>query len=175
MHQEHLREKGFNFLLDRCISRPPICPGTKCLQSACHGCDTHPSPSELYIPAPTDSNLDGTFDHHITTRNFFAWLYDVPLAGRALGRALVTLKERIDYYRPETSAESSAEIISYAETQRYLDFRECADHALAALLFAECLQIEDLWIDAFAHCVGMSHRGLSNSVEYWVSLAHRHK
>lgn len=60
------------------------------------------------------------------------------------------------------------EVIVYAESQKYLDFRECVDHALAILHFAEHLQLDSLWIDAFAHCVGLSHRGLRESIEYEV-------
>lgn len=78
------------------------------------------------------------------------------------------LKERIDVYRPESFDQNKLEVISFSESQRYLDFRECVDHALAALYLAERIQIEDLWIDSFAHCVGMSHRGLRSSLEYAV-------
>jgi hypothetical protein len=115
--------------------------------------------------------LEETFDHHITTRNFFAWLYNRPLAGRTLGKALVGVKRRMDVYRPDHSSQNALEVVSYAESQRYLDFRECVDHALAALYTAEELEIEDLWVDAFSHCVGLSHRGLRSSVEYAVSAS----
>ena len=124
---------------------------------------------ELYLPAPPHSDLDGTLDHHNATRNFFAWLYDIPQAGRALGPSLIALSQRIEDYRPGESQRNRAEVISYAESQNYLDFRECVDHALAALTFAEYLHEEDLWVDAFAHCVGLSHRGLYESIEYDVS------
>jgi len=81
----------------------------------------------------------------------------------------VALKGRIDVYRQEDGSQNKLEVVSYAENQRYLDFRECVDHALAALYMAEHLQIEDLWVDSFAHCVGLSHRGLRSSIEYAVS------
>lgn len=135
----------------------------------CPGCDPTESLQELYIPAPSGAGLEEVFNHHITTRNFFAWLYNRPLAGRTLGQALVDLKERVDVYRPDNFEQNKLEVISFAESQRYLDFRECVDHALAALYLAERVQIEDLWIDSFAHCVGMSHRGLRSSLEYAVS------
>jgi len=135
----------------------------------CPGCDPTETLQELYIPAPYGAGLEEVFNHHITTRNFFAWLYNRPLAGRTLGQALVDLKERVDVYRPDNYEQNKLEVISYAESQRYLDFRECVDHSLAALHLAEHVQIEDLWIDAFAHCVGMSHRGLRSSLEYAAS------
>jgi hypothetical protein len=143
----------------------------QCSLPNCAGCDPQEPVQELYIPAPPQASLEDTFNYHITTRNFFAWLYNRPLAGRTLGTALVSLKERIDQYRPEESSQNTLEVLSYAEFQRYLDFRECVDHALAVLCFAETYQIEDLWVDAFAHCVGMSHRGLRSSIEYAVSYA----
>ncbi|KAK5087438.1 hypothetical protein LTR70_007734 [Exophiala xenobiotica] len=122
---------------------------------------------ELYIPAPITSSIDEVFDHHITTRNLFAWLYDQPLAGRTLGVSLVAVKERIDQYRNTGDPVlNKREIIAYAESQKYLDFRECVDHALAALLLAEHLRQEDMWIDAFAHAVGVSHREINSSMEY---------
>jgi hypothetical protein len=76
-------------------------------------------------------------------------------------------------YRSIDCTQNRLELLSYADNQNYLDFRECVDHALAALYLAEDLQMTDLWIDAFAHCVGMSHRGLRSSLEYTVSHASR--
>lgn len=58
------------------------------------------------------------------------------------------------------------EIIAFAESQKYLDYRECVDHALAALLLAEALKQEDMWIDSYSHAVGMSHRNITASLEY---------
>lgn len=123
--------------------------------------------TELYIPAPPTTSIEAVFDHHITTRNFFAWLYDRPLTGRALGVAMLDLKERVNQYRNVSNeALTNKEIIAYAESQKYLDFRECVDHALAAMALAESLHQEDLWVDAFAHVVGMSHRDIATSLEY---------
>lgn len=167
VHTQVLRERGFQTLLDRCVTRPSLHASRDCLLNSCPGCDKHTSTTELYIPAPPASSIDALFDHHITTRNFFAWLYDLPLAGRTLGSSLTAVKERIDQYRDGCgSFLNKKEIIAYAESQKYLDFRECVDHALAALLLAEHLQQEDMWIDAFAHAVGMSHREINSSLEY---------
>jgi hypothetical protein len=168
VHKAQLREKGFDRILQKCIDRAPL-PGVKCLLTACPGCEKHQPPSEIYMPAPSSVDLDTIFDHHITTRNFFTWLYDLPLAGRTLGQSLIALKDRINFYRPDTHTQTGREIVSYAESQKYLDFRECVDHALAALALAESLELEDLWVDAFAHCVGMSDRSPHTSIEYPVS------
>ena len=152
----------------RCVPQTKLHLTTQCLISNCPGCD-HGNSFELYIPAPTRSGLDATFQHHVTTRNFFAWLYGLPLTGRALGKSIVDLKLRIDAYRPGKEDKNAADVLQFAEAQKYLDFRECVDHALAALRLAEALRVPDLWTDAFAHCVGMSHRGLRESIEYEVS------
>ncbi|EXJ88364.1 hypothetical protein A1O1_05294 [Capronia coronata CBS 617.96] len=168
VHTAFLRIKGFDSLVDRCVTRNSIHTAAQCVLPNCPGCDPYKALQELYIPAPQGAGLEDIFDHHLTTRNFFAWLYNRPLAGRALGKSLMGLKARIDVYRPDHGSQNTLEVVSYAEHQRYLDFRECADHALAAMYLAEMLQIEDLWVDAFAHCVGMSHRGLRSSIEYEV-------
>ncbi|ETI25894.1 hypothetical protein G647_02671 [Cladophialophora carrionii CBS 160.54] len=168
VHTDFLRVRGFESLVDRCIVRNSIHATVQCALPNCAGCDPHEAIQELYIPAPHGVSLEDVFHHHITTRNFFAWLYNRPLAGRTLGTALASLKARLDEYRPDDGSQNTLEVLSYAEHQRYLDFRECVDHALAALYLAEKLQVEDLWVDAFAHCVGMSHRGLRSSIEYAV-------
>lgn len=167
VHTQSLRNRGFEKLLEQCATRPVLHASGACVLSTCPGCSKHASLTELYIPAPPSSSIDDVFDHHITTRNFFAWLYDRPLAGRALGVSLLNLKERIIQYRSTRSeTQTNQEIIAYAESQKYLDFRECIDHALAALLLAENLEQQDLWVDAFAHAVGMSHREIAASPEY---------
>ena len=171
IHSSRLRSKGFTNLLDHCVQRQFVPTSTKCVVNNCSGCGTHPYARELYIPAPPQSALDATFDHHLTTRNFFAWIYGIPLVGQALGKSLTALKRRIDHYRPCADDQNKAEVIAFAESQKYLDFRECVDHALAALQVAEAFRIEDLWIDAFVHCVGLFHRGLRESIEYEVSAA----
>jgi hypothetical protein len=33
---------------------------------------------------------------------------------------------------------------------------ECTDYALASLFYAEHYKLRDVWVDAFAHCVGMN-------------------
>ena len=169
IHTARLRSRGFHTLLQRCT---PQTKRPQCVMSNCQGCNDHRPIWELYLPTAPRSGLEATFDHHITTRNFFAWLYDRPLAGRALGKSLVDLKLRLDTYRPNDQERNQVDLISYAESQKYLDFRECIDHSLAALRLAEVLRLDDLWLDAFAHCVGLNYRGLSGSPEYQVSILH---
>lgn len=170
IHTSNLQARGFHALLKQCSTAPALDRSRGCLQNSCPGCDKHEAAAELYIPAPPLSGMDATFDHHITTRNFFAWLYDMPLAGRSLGSSLVALKKRIDTYRGGPSSLTDEELVKYVDSQKYLDFRECVDHALAAMTLAEVLRKEDLWSDAFAHAVGMSHRDIDASIEYTVRI-----
>ena len=74
----------------------------------------------------------------------------------------------MNFLRPTAEATSQIDLVSYMEYQRYLDFRECADHALAALHLTETFEIEHLCIGAFAHCVGM-HYKLHDSLDFEVS------
>lgn len=82
-------------------------------------------------------------------------MFDLPIVGDRLGEALVALLDRMNVYRPD-KLENQAEILAYLDTQEYTDFRECADHSLAILYFAEKFELRDLWTDAFVHCAGMN-------------------
>ncbi|KAI9748521.1 MAG: hypothetical protein M1815_003190 [Lichina confinis] len=109
----------------------------------------------LYVPAPAYCAGKQMQEYHIGTRNFFAWMFCKPLVGYNLGEALLSLSERMMLFRP-AQERNVPDIYDYLDEQRYLDFRECPDHALGVLLFAEQHQLWELWTDAFAHCVGMS-------------------
>ena len=63
---------------------------------------------------------------------------------------------------------NNLDFLKYAETQGYRDFVECPDYALATVFYAEHYKLRDLWIDAFAHCVGMNEV-LALSPEFAVS------
>ena len=52
-------------------------------------------------------------------------------------------------------------------TTRLYRLRDCADHALAVLQFAETFQYREIWTDAFVHCVGMNDQ-LDTSAEFEV-------
>lgn len=120
------------------------------------------------MPAPKEASKTDSIFQHLNTRNLFAWVYDIPLTGRNLGKAIVGLLQQINLLRPGDEENNQREVIAYLESQGYLDFRECADHALATLHFAESFEIEYLWIDAFAHCVGL-HHAMHDSLEFEVS------
>ncbi|KAJ4374006.1 hypothetical protein N0V83_002745 [Neocucurbitaria cava] len=60
--------------------------------------------------------------------------------------------------------------MDYAENQGYRDLLECTDYALANLYYGERYKLREVWIDAFAHCVGMND-SLTLSPEYAVSIS----
>lgn len=119
---------------------------------------------ELYIPCPEDIPREEAFAYHLTTRNFFAWMFGKPLVGSHLGKSLVNLLERMMLFRNE-EADNVQDFTTYLEDSGYLDFGNCPDYALAMLSFAEHFELRDLWIDAFVHCVGMNEN-LCSSPEF---------
>lgn len=119
---------------------------------------------ELYIPAPEDAMREEAFQWHVTTRNFFAFIFQKPMVGVNLGRSLVDLQERLHLFR-YGDVNNHADFRRYAEEMGYMDFSHNPDYALAFLYYAEQYQLDDMWIDAFAHCVGMNE-SLSMSVEF---------
>lgn len=110
---------------------------------------------DLFIPAPTGSDKQQSFHHHVATRNFFAFLCRRSLVGEHLGTTLVSLMEKMDEFRAP-GVDNTADILSYMDEEGYLALANQPTHALAVLHFAEVFQLRDLYINAFAHCCGMS-------------------
>ena len=121
---------------------------------------------ELYIPAPEHASREESCDWHIANRNFFAFVLGKPLVGREMGQAYVDLFERMRLFRSE-HINNKQDFLDYLEIQGYRDLVECTDYALASLFYAERYKLKDVWIDAFAHCVGMSE-SITLSPEYTV-------
>lgn len=124
---------------------------------------------ELYIPAPEDTSRETSFQWHIATRNFFAFVSGKPLVGNHLGQAMINLQERMRLFR-SGRVDNNQDFLEYAEAQGYLDFVGFPDYALAMLYYAEHYKLRDAWIDAFAHCVGMNEK-LVLSPEFPVSTS----
>lgn len=118
---------------------------------------------ELFVPAPAALSREQAYAYHITTRNFFALLTNQALVGEKLGQALVDLWKRTKAWLPEEDA--AAKLLSYCDQQGYLSLAENVAHATAILHFSEKAQIQELWTNAFAHCVGM-HEQLDLSPDY---------
>ncbi|KAI9807023.1 MAG: hypothetical protein M1825_005740 [Sarcosagium campestre] len=117
---------------------------------------------EIFIPAPPTYNREQSFQYHLNTRNFFAWMFGRPIVGTNLGASLVGLLDRMSLFRSE-SEDNVKDILEYLDEEGYLDLREYPDHALAILFFAERFQLRDTWIDAFVHCTGMNDRLIASS------------
>lgn len=128
----------------------------------------HAARYALYVPAPSYCNDKQAYGYHLGTRNFFAWMFCKPIVGHDLGQALLSLGERMALFRSGRQERNLSDLLDYLDEQAYSDFRECLDHALGVLLFAEQHQLHQLWIDAFAHCVGMNDR-LGSSPGFEVS------
>ena len=122
---------------------------------------------EMFISAPSHMSKEEALQYHLTTRNFFAWMYNRPLIGDHLGQAIIRLQTRMNQYRPDPQ-DNQANVLAYIDDQGYMDFRNCPDHALALLQYAEQFQLPKLWTDAFVHCAGM-HDELETSSEFSVS------
>ena len=154
-------------LLQKCCAFPvPDSPSSVTSSSSSDGgYFSNPSGSgkyELYIPAPAHLSREEAFRYHLTTRNFFAWMFEKPAVGPLLGEALISLHERMTEFRPDEE-ENQDDMLEYLDHQGYTDFRECPDHALAVLQYSEIFHYRDLWIDAFVHCTGMNDTLLSSS------------
>ncbi|KAI2630623.1 hypothetical protein GGR54DRAFT_162235 [Hypoxylon sp. NC1633] len=119
---------------------------------------------ELFIPAPPRLDKQQSYKYHLATRNFFAFLFRRSVVGDNLGAALITLMHSMHEFRTD-DADNARDLISYLDEEGYLNFRRHPTHALAILRLAEAFQLRDLYINAFAHCCGMSDQ-LSAVPEY---------
>ncbi|KAI4257298.1 MAG: hypothetical protein LQ352_001710 [Teloschistes flavicans] len=123
-----------------------------------------PARLELFVPAPAGLTRDESFQYHLTTRNFFAWMFEKPLVGDRLGDSLLLLLDRMNEFRSDKD-ENLEDMLAYLDAQEYTDFRSCPDHALAILRFAEKNELLELWRDSFCHCAGMADQ-LPSSNEF---------
>ena len=121
---------------------------------------------DLYIPPPPTAEGEQKLLCRTATRNFFAWICGKPLVGESLGQALVGLLNSMREYRG-LNVDNVEDILDYMEEGGYADFGGSPVHTLATLHFAEHFQFENLYIDAFAHAVGM-HNEIIQSPEYKV-------
>ena len=90
------------------------------------------------------------------------------LVGEYLGHALVGLLYSMHEFRADVD-DNLSDLLQYMDEEGYTDFVEQPNHALAALYLAETLQIDDLYVRAYAHCVGMGNE-LCGYSEYQVCI-----
>ncbi|CAJ2506251.1 Uu.00g003810.m01.CDS01 [Anthostomella pinea] len=110
---------------------------------------------ELFIPAPPHSDKHQAYNYHLATRNFFAFIFRRSMVGESLGSALITLMHSLHEFRTE-DVDIVQDMKSYLDEEGYLHLKTQPSHALAILHLAEVFQLRELYIDAFAHCCGMS-------------------
>lgn len=122
---------------------------------------------DLYIPAPAGASRHGAAQFHLPIRNLLAWVTRRSMVGEHLGDALIGLATAMDEFR-EPGTDNAQDLLDYLDEEGYLDMRNEPSHALGVLHLAEFLQAKDLYLDAFAHCVGMSEH-LHKHGEYSVS------
>lgn len=126
---------------------------------------------ELYIPWPgTETGTHSTI-WHITTRNFFAVMYDAnALVGTMLYEAMLRLFERVNTYPDylDRSISRVAWITDYVTRHAFDDVRNNPSYAASLLAFSESpgVQWREGYIEAFPHCVGMLNLGLQTVPEW---------
>lgn len=154
---QKLQQTGSHYLLRECLYKPSLS------MEADDTSDSGYAPSdsserdghcsELYVPAPVELSRQEAFMYHIGTRNYFAYLLNKPIVGERFGTALAHLWSRIETWQPNDTPSEAFQ--QFCEEQGYLNFAGNLDYAAAALFWSEQAHMRDIWIDAFAHCVGM--------------------
>ena len=135
---------------------------------------------EIYIQWPgAESGIPSTI-WHITTRNFFAVLYDArALVGTTLLETFSPLFERVrmypDYLDPNISKVSW--ITDYIVRHKFDDVRNNPSYAASLLAFSETPGVNwrEGYIEAFVHCAGMVNMGLQTTPEWRNITPHRWK
>ncbi|KAL9099615.1 MAG: hypothetical protein Q9163_004904 [Psora crenata] len=126
---------------------------------------------ELYIPWPgAETGVHSTI-WHITTRNYFAVMYDASaLVGTTLYEAMAHLFERITLY-PDYLAKGISKVAwmtDYIVRHQFDDVRNNPSYAASLLAFSEMQDVQwrEGYIEAFVHCVGMLDLGLQTIPEW---------
>ncbi|KAI3577373.1 hypothetical protein IWW34DRAFT_807581 [Fusarium oxysporum f. sp. albedinis] len=83
------------------------------------------------------------------------------MVGYSLGGALIGLLHSMHEFRSGVD-DNVSDMMEYFDEEGYLDMANQPNHALAILQLAECFQMKELYIRAFAHCVGMSENLFEN-------------
>jgi hypothetical protein len=89
------------------------------------------------------------------------------MVGESLGSALIALMHSLHQFR-SPDVDNLHGLMSYMNEAGYSDLNSQPTHALASLHLAEVFQLRNMYIDAFAHCCGMSNQ-LFLASEYQVS------
>ena len=126
---------------------------------------------EIYVPWPGGETGIHSTIWHITTRNFFAVMYNCSsLVGTTLYEATSILFQRINSH-PEyldRNISQVAWITDYIVRHKFDDVRNNPSYAASLLAFSELpdVQWREGYIEGFVHCVGMLNMGLQTIPEW---------
>ncbi|KAJ4246635.1 hypothetical protein NW762_013578 [Fusarium torreyae] len=114
---------------------------------------------EMQFPPPQNIKSFDQLRHQITTRNFFAVLFNASIVGFSLHEALSDLHVRLDSYMPPNN-DNVSQIVRYIRNRGLDDVRNSPYTAVSLLAWAEEPDVrwEDGWRECFTHCVGMYDR-----------------
>lgn len=88
------------------------------------------------------------------------------MVGENLGAALITLVHSMHQFRLR-DVDNVQDLMGYLDEEGYLNLRSNPAHAIAILHLSEVFRLRSLYINAFAHCCGMSDQ-LPTVPEYQV-------
>ena len=126
---------------------------------------------EIYFEWPgSETGVHSTL-WHVTTRNFFAIMYDASsLVGTTLYDCLKMLLERLLMYSDylDRSISHVGWITDYLVRHKFDDVRNNPSYAASLLAFSELPQVRwrEGYIEAFVHCAGMLRMGLETITEW---------
>ncbi|KAI0165849.1 hypothetical protein GGR57DRAFT_138868 [Xylariaceae sp. FL1272] len=129
-------------------------------------------PFQLFIPAPPQSDKRQSYNYHLTTRNFFAFIFRRSMAGETLGSALIGLMHCMAQFRSQI-VDNVGDLMSYMDEEGYLDMNCQPNHALAMLRLSEEFQIRELYVNAFSHCCGMADMLLGSEYQLLSSMTRK--
>lgn len=116
----------------------------------------------LYMDPPTVGSKTDLLRHHITTRNFFAFLLRKSLVGFTFYQALVDLHERLGDYLPQT-IDCAAALRSYLVTLGLVNVSNEPRAAAGLLAWSEDVRWNEGWREAYVSfatlvvCPGAEH------------------
>lgn len=126
---------------------------------------------EIYVPWPgSETGIHSTI-WHITTRNFFAVMYDASaLVGTTLYDAMTKLIDRLTLY-PDYLGKGDNKVrwvTNYIVRHQFDDVRNNPSYAASLLAFSEMREVQwrEGYIEAFVHCAGMLDLGLQTITEW---------
>lgn len=127
---------------------------------------------DLYIPPPLEADKDQVYSYYLAIRNLFAWIFRRPVVGEHLGSALAGLFSAMREFR-QPNVDNAQDLMCYLEDEGYLTIAQHPEYALALLHLAETMHMRDLYIESFAHCVGMYNDLFTGTEHHYVSAVSR--